>query len=144
MIIYSLQKRFDVLTGLPVSDSKQYKETRCDYTGEVVMSNDEHFDDLVYCSYNLDYGDCDPCFGASGEEFEFGDKYNVSMYDFLNQQYHFLQEYLDYHDRLPEIDMMKEFSSLNLTFHRMCRKARIRTATKLIEDKTITPDQLTG
>lgn len=131
MEIYKKEKRFDQLTGEP-KFIKIYKETRCDYSGEIID------DDYIYCTYRLNYGSSDPCFGSWSGEVEFKEKYNVYLYPFLFGDYVFLQDYDA--EIYPEKEMMEKFKGN--CFHEMCRRARIETATRLIEGKIITPEQL--
>jgi hypothetical protein len=133
MNIYERVKRFDRLTGKPCFEV-QWKEVRDDFTGKIIV------DYGMYCSYGLEYGSSDPCFGSGGDEYNFGVKYHVNVYQFLGEDYHFDN------DTDSEVKMMKEFIKNNRrgdgtieTFADMCRTARIRTATKLIEEKVISP-----
>lgn len=74
MIIYKEEQRFDSKTGVP-KIVKVCKEYRCDYSGEIID------DDAIYCTYELNYGCDDPCFGSWPEEYEFGK--NI-IYMFIN------------------------------------------------------------
>lgn len=143
MLIFAMVDKFDPNTGKPIQ-VKKYKETRCDFTGELISSDLENH----YVDYRLEYGDRDPCFGACGEEFEFGQKYNIeNVYSFLYQDYHFINDYEI--DRYGDREMMEHFikqdtASFPNTFAEMCRASRIATATRLLEAKTITSDQLSS
>lgn len=146
MLIYGLTKRFNQLTGEP-EHIKTLKEVRCDYTGLIL----DGFDDQ-YCVYHLDYEDRDPCFGSGDEEFKFGEEFNINMFEFLSNPYHFYV--LGGEDGCYAETQMMEKALANAnkkksewhncyTFDAMCRQARILTARKLINDGAITSDQLT-
>lgn len=138
MEIFHSVKRFNDKTGKPFQ-KWVHKETRCDFTGELI---DEDGDTSAYPSYKLDYGDSDPCFGSCDDEFEFGKKHDVPMFEFLSGTYHFLSD--SYTDRDACADMIQSFAGEKISFANMCRASRIKTAAKLIEQKIITPDQLRG
>jgi hypothetical protein len=132
MNIYEKVKRFDPVTGKPI-EKLAFKEIRCDYTGEVL----EH--DSYYWTYDLNYGDMDPCFGSSGDEYKLGKDFNIDMFPFLSQTYHFLSVAgTDQKEETAEWQMMeealkncrKEKSEWHrcYTFDAMCRTARVRTA----------------
>jgi len=148
MIIYEKVKRFDPITGKP-TEKWGFKEIRCDYTG-VVLDYENY-----YCTYNLDYGDQDPCLGSSGEEYQLRQDFNIDVFQFLSQTYHFLAVGgADDKESFAEWQMMEEAlkhckSRKNewyrcFTFDAICRHARCRTARKLIQSKEITPEQLEG
>jgi len=150
MIIYDKVQRFHPVTGKPVEKWIQ-KEIRCDYTGLVLDYNDNGPES--YCTYNLNYGDNDPCFGASGEEYKLGQDFKIEVFPFMSQEYHFysnggsdLKE--DYAECLMMEEAMKNCNDPKSEWHRcytfdaVCRQARVRTARKLIESKEITPEQL--
>lgn len=147
MKIYEDATRYDPVTGKPYK-KKTFKEIRCDYTGQIL----DAFDDM-YVQYHLDYEDRDPCFGASGEEYEFGQKHKISVHEFLSEPYHFYANGggSDLKDAAEAVMMREAIGECNkkkspwhncYTFEAMCRAARILTATKLIDEGIITPDQL--
>lgn len=144
MYIFELANKFDPDTGKPIQ-VKKFKELRCDFTGELMGYSAAGVDyENEYASYNLDYADHDPCFGACGEEFEFGQKYNVYMFTFLSNTYHFINDY-GHQERYGDLEMMQKYLKEEdgpKTFADMCRASRIATATRLIEEKVITPNQL--
>ena len=72
MKIYELKPYFSPTTGKQEGEILTFKEQRCDYCGEVMPD-----DDMV--GYTIDYGSCDPCYGASGEEFELIKKFKLSQ-----------------------------------------------------------------
>jgi len=146
MFIYKKVKRFDEITGKPKFE-KAYAEVRCDFTG-VVLSYDDK-----YCCYPLDYGSVDPCFGAGDdEEYAFGQKYDIDMHCFLSPDYHFASNGggIDRKDCAEAMMMREALAGAKkknewyccFTFDSMCRHARIRTATKLIESGEIKPHDL--
>ena len=139
MLIYDKVKRFDSITGKP-TEKWTFKEIRCDYTGTVLEN--------YYCAYNLDYGDQDQCFGAGDEEFKLGRDLKIDMFQFLSQTYYFSLDGAE----CAEFQMMEEaikncknpkseWYRCN-TFDSICRRSRIKTARKLVEDNIIAPDQL--
>lgn len=150
MIIYDKVQRFHPVTGKPVEKWIQ-KEIRCDYTGRVLDYSD--FGPESYCTYNLNYGDHDPCFGSSGDEYQLGKDFNIEVFPFLSQEYHFYSGGgSDTKDQYAEWQMMEEALKhckdaksewyRAYTFDAICRTARVRTARRLIESKEITAEQL--
>jgi hypothetical protein len=149
MIIYDKVQRFDSITGKPV-DKWIQKEIRCDYTGRVLDYDD--FGPESYCTYNLNYGDHDPCFGAGGPEYQLGQDFKIDVFPFMSQEYHFYSNGGDSKECHAEWQMMTEAMKhckdsksewhRCYTFDAICRQARVRTARKLIESKEITPEQL--
>ena len=148
MIIYDKVKRFDSITGKPI-EKWVFKEIRCDFTG-VVLDYDNY-----YCTYDLNYGDMDPCFGSSGEEYKLGKDFHIDVFQFLSQTYHFLSvggvddkascaEWQMMEEALKNCTKKKSEWYRCYTFDSMCRHSRIRTASKLIEENTIIPNQLEG
>lgn len=150
MKIYTRIQKFDPDTGKPVM-VKQFDHLRCDYTGKKIEPDGAWDDAAIYCSYILNYRDCDPCFGADGDEFEFGQKYNIDMFYFLSEEYHFIDG-MNSEKEYTELAMMQEAIKNRkkkgspwegcFSFHAMCRTARILTATHLIEDGIIEAWQL--
>jgi hypothetical protein len=148
MIIYDKVKRFNSETGEPVERWVQ-KEVRCDYTGKVLDYND--FGPESFCTYQLSYGDHDPCFGSSGDEYQLGKDFKIDIHAFMSQEYHFYSGVADTKDQYAEWQMMEEAMKdcrnpksewyRCYTFDAICRVARCRTARKLVDDKVITPEQ---
>jgi hypothetical protein len=149
MKIYKQVQRFDPVTGKPIM-RKSYAETRCDFTGQVLDGGDDQ-----YCSYPLNYEDYDPCFGADGEEYDFGQKHGIEMFEFLSGEYHFASVGGgDGVEHYAEAQMMEEALKgatkkksewyRCFTFDSMCRHARIRTAQRLIDAGEIKPEDLIG
>lgn len=142
MIIYQSVKRFNILTGEPYLQ-KEFKEIRCDFTGEVI---DEDLG-YSYCNYHLNYGNADPCFGSGEEEYDFCHKYDIDAFTFLSDTYHFIQDHSS--GRCTETEMMiehlKDVGEYDMpTFANMCRASRIETAQKLIDAGTIKASDLRG
>ncbi len=149
MYIYKQLIKYDEDNGTPYS-IWGVKEYRCDFTGKLIDSDENS---SSYPNYILGYGDSDPCFGSCGEEYEFGEKYHIPMYEFLSNEYMFLtssydenNNYYDENNNYIDInacaEMIKSFTDKNMSFDEMCRSARIKTAEKLILNKTIKPEQL--
>lgn len=155
MIIYDKVQRFHPVTGKPF-DKWIQKEIRCDYTGRVLDYG--NFGPESFCTYNLNYGDHDPCFGASGDEYKLGKDFGIEVFPFMSQKYHFYSSSGDAKKDYAEWQMMEEVFAVRqggcncrneksewyrcYTFDAICRQARVRTARKLIESKEITPEQL--
>ena len=137
MIIYDKCTRYSEISGEPY-ESYIFKEIRCDFYGVVIGEDtDFHYEPSIL----FDYQDSDPCFGSDGEEFDFGKKYNIPMFAFLNSEYHFLSDY--YNSKFANVDMMRyHLANGDMSFENMCRVSRIETAIKLIESGVITPRQL--
>lgn len=149
MIIYDKVKRFDSETGEPIERWVQ-KEVRCDYTGKALDYND--FGPESFCTYQLCYGDHDPCFGSSGDEYQLSKDFKIDIHAFMSQEYHFYSGGgADTKDQYAEWQMMEEAMKdcrnpksewyRCYTFDAICRVARCRTARKLVDDKAITPEQ---
>lgn len=150
MIIYDKVQRFNPVTGKSIEKWIQ-KEIRCDYTGKVL--DYDNFGPESFCTYSLNYGDQDACFGAGGDEYKFGKDFGIEVFPFMSQEYHFYSgggsdAKEDYAEWQMMEETMKNCKKSNSEWHRcytfdaICRVARVRTARKLIEDKVITPEQL--
>lgn len=135
MKIYKNIQRFDAQTGKPYF-IKKFAEFRCDFSGTVIDEDD--LENLFYPSYDLEYGDSDPCFGSDGEEYKFGKRNNIPMFEFLIETYHFRND----QDQDQSVAMMVHYLPKKMTFAQMCRTSRIVTAQKLIDSNKITPEQL--
>lgn len=133
MKIFEQVKRFDAHTGKPYF-VKKFKEFRCDFSGEVI---DEDLESYSYPSYNLEYGDQDPCFGSCGKEYEFGKTHDINMFEFLSDTYHFRN---DTNDQC--VAMMLKYHKSKMSFAEMCRTSRIEAAETLIKSGEITAEQL--
>lgn len=142
MKIYKSEPRFDPRTGEPTHPEKSWKETRCDFTGAVVESRDPKLYPAYYCQFVLDYGSQDPCFGASGEEFEFGEKYDINMFNFLSDSYVILDDMAETGETaMPKF--LKHLSKCE-SLDGALREMRIKTAKRLIKAGIIKPEDLIG
>lgn len=152
MNIYNKIPLYDKYTGkLTGGFVSQFAERRCDYSGFVIdyagdVESTEEDPVLELCNvYRLDYEDSDPCFGSVGDEYGFGQKYNITMYEFLGADAYIFSLDATY-SPWAEASMIKEayesgeFYGLNGLF----RSARVKTATKLIEEGKIKPENLLG
>lgn len=83
MKIYCNVPKFNSKTGKLDGSTREWKETRCDFSGNIVESADDESLNAYHCQYKLDYNDNDPCMGSGGIEYEFGKKYKVDMYRLL-------------------------------------------------------------
>jgi hypothetical protein len=131
--IYEKVTKYRSDNGKPYS-TWEFKEYRCDFTGAVI-SEDENTDS--YPHYKLDYAEQDPCFGSGGDEYDFGKKFKINVYEFLSGTYHFITI-----EQNACFDMMKHLIDYKMDFADMCRYSRIKTACKLIGDELIESEQL--
>lgn len=140
MELYISEPRFNIKTGKSDVPVKIWKEKRCDFSGEVVLSKDSYGYPAYYCMYKLDYQDQDPCFGSDGDEFDFGEKYGIYMFDFLYEPYVILNDYSG--DKGSKMKaFLKEVSNYD-SLDDALRSMRIKTAKKLIEKGIISPEDL--
>jgi hypothetical protein len=145
MKIYEKAKRFHPVTGYQHLEWV-HKENRCDYTGDVLNYANEQ------CYYNFDYTSHDPAW--SKKEYEFSDKFDLELEEFMLGTYHFRtpgpgDDHVKAHaEALMIQEVMKGWKNPKsgwfqcFTFDTMCRHARIRTASRLIEKGTIKAEQL--
>lgn len=140
MKIYQKTTKFNSNTGEPYSTWK-FKELRCDFSGNVIDIDE---DGCSYPNYILQYEEEDPCFGSDGDEYDFGEKYDISMHEFLSDEYNFLfNSYNGYNAcNIMIKHYINDYPSRDFDFARMCRVSRIKTAIKLIEDGIVTAEQL--
>ena len=140
MEIYREEQRFDHKTGKPKGTEKVWKETRCDFSGKVVASSEREDYPAYYCKFILDYETQDPCMGSGGNEFEFGEKHKVEMFQFLNQPY------VIYHDSATtgESEMPKflKWAAKQETLDGALRDMRVATAEKLIAEGLVKGSEL--
>ncbi|MGV9103996.1 MAG: hypothetical protein ACOC3C_07775 [Candidatus Thorarchaeota archaeon] len=134
MHIYEFVPQFDPYTGEPTDPERVYKETRCDFCGDVIEGHEQ------YPFMNLYYGNCDPCFGSDGIEFELGEEFGISMYEFLSAPYTYCRAW-DIGERFCEPELVKLVGPTSTLADEM-REARVRAARKLIESGIISPDNL--
>jgi len=173
MHIRQIKPRFDQTTGKQRGTMSVTLHHRCDYCGEVLPSTEGS--DCGYTpnlTLRFDYADSDPCFGSSGGEYAFSEKYGGAVFgqkgpwfdmgSFLGQPYSFCNDWNREGDRaLCEQALALEF--LAGTFDDMpspqppegmtplqetldlqgaLREARIRTASKLLASGVVTAEQL--
>ena len=142
MKIYESVQRFDSHTGNPYF-VKRFKEFRCDFSGQLIDEDD--LETYFYPEYIMNYNMCcDPCFGSFNDEYEFGQKYNVKMFEFLSDNYHFKADVGHNHYGFIDqsVKMMEYYLPQRMSFAMMCRCSRVATAEKLIKNGEITPEQL--
>lgn len=133
MEIYREVPKFSQKTGKPAGTRKQWFETRCDVTGEVVRSTEDENSEC-YGMIGLVYGYSDPCFGSSGAEFELSEK-GVDMYDFLQQPYVFASESGQYKSKVMAT-LLKAIKE-NACIDGALRALRTATALRLIEEGVV-------
>lgn len=147
MKIYKKVQVFDRKTGKP-TEELEFDHYRCDYTGEILDVYEG-----MYASYDLNYGDADPCFGSSSPEYDLQEEYGIDTFQFFYGTYHFKSIAGSNNKKgYSEALMMKEaLDSANkkdspwyrcFTFDAMCRVARCLTAKRLLAEKEIEPWQL--
>lgn len=110
---------------------RQWVETRCDYTGEVIDGLDD-----AYCTYSCDYGLSDPCFGDVDLEDDLDDL-GVDIFNFMSQEYVFTSagEARMLHEMA---EMVGRFRTIDSFF----RFFRAQTALRLIQEGEIQPESL--
>ena len=99
----------------------------------------------MYCTYNLNYGDADQCYGANGKEYQLKDFKKIKVFEFMSQPYNFFQS--DITKKIAEWAMMKKAMKncqkpdnewyRCYTFDAICRQARVNTAFNLINEKSL-------
>lgn len=161
MRVFEIKPRFDQETGEPCGTMEKLLHHRCDYCGEVLESTAEGY--APQLTVHFDYGDSDPNFGSANGEYEFGNEYGVSIFSLFDEPFCFCTEYnsCDYKSAFCEEFLALEFlaskfSDLPATrqpdgmeqlrdlgdLWSAFRAARVRAATKLIKDGTVTVEQL--
>jgi len=130
MIEYKQVKRFSPINGQPVCPDWVIAQTRCDYTGKV-LSRQELFPQIP-----LLYEDMDPCWGSTGEEFDFEVETGIEISCFLRPEYAF--------SRAGHKKLAKMAVALKLDIPTAMRLARVRAALKLIRSGAVTADALNG
>ena len=141
MELFKKELRFNSKTGQPLDPVKVWKETRCDFTGKIVASSEDKYNNNYYCKFQLDYEDQDSCMGADGLEYDFGQKYGIYMFQFLSDPYVIFEDWEtgeSYQNKF--LKAATKYESLD---HAL-RMIRIKTATKLLEKGTIKPEELSG
>jgi len=135
MKVLKRQKYFSETTGEELGYRMVSDHERCDFSGEVLGGEGQGYDSdsAPFPTYALDYGDMDPCFGSGGVEYEFSQKYDVQMWEFLSDPYTVIHWY--------EPELLKTATH---TFAEALREARVKTAQRLIEEGVITAEQLVG
>lgn len=134
MYIYTTEPRFNPKTGKPVKGERAWKETRCDFSGRVVESKTRNGYPAYYCKFKLDYGDQDPCFGASGDEYQFGQECHLNMHRFLSGAYIIFYDCETGETEMPKfLKALAKHSSLDDALRTM----RIATARRLLAAGTI-------
>ena len=133
MNIYEKQDRFSQTTGKPVESEWVWAGYRCDITGQKLDNHTDHLGPSIL----LDYGSSDPCFGSSGNEYEFGQEFGINMHEFLSSAYTYYCDMEGWDALANALDHKTPDS-----FPDFLRESRIKTARKLIESGEITAEQL--
>lgn len=133
MHIYHQVTRYDSDSGAPILVWR-LKEIRCDFTGEIIDDYNSN------PCYELNYNGQNP-FGSIDGERIFGMKYSIPLNEFLSARYHFANS-KDKNDACSQMMRLLINKEYICGFGDMCRYSRIQTAIRLIDDGTITPEQL--
>lgn len=136
MRIYANQPRFNSRTGKPEGGERVCVEHRSDLTGKRFVEWGDPEDNQPYYSTKFNYGSDDPCFGASGEEFQFGRDNDIEMHVFLSAPYTFTCN--------EDVTVVQYAHARGLDFATACRELRVEAARKLIDAGRVLPCQLEG
>ena len=155
MIITEPKPRFSQATGKPVDSTAWVKEHRCDYCGLVL---DEQYNPP---SYDFNYRDHDPCFGSYPGEQQCSEalaEAEIDIHEFLGEPYIFCCQFIcDGMDVERDWKPCQLMLANELMFHNTqgkgyfkdCdsfidawRASRMRALRKLLEDGTITAENL--
>lgn len=140
MDIIRYKQAYDPDTGEPTIE-RDGVEKRCDWSGEPWSQGN----DRPHARYDLRYGCQDPCFGAGGVEYEFGQDFCVDMHTFLGgvkpgNEYAFKWSYTQ--------EAMQSFDPDHPSdeFADYLRTCRVRAARDLLEsdDSDVEPYHLPG
>lgn len=139
MRILTFRRKYDEDTGEPKGVGIDEVEERCDWSGETWNTIREKPRE----TYHLDYGTSDPGFGATGEEYEFSEEFDIQAGVFLDSQPRTGGRYAIKQPHLEEA--MGYFKSTDLTsFGMFLRRCRIDAARYLLEGGVVEPHQLPG
>ena len=137
MIIYQKAKVYQQRTGELMGFEFIPDHERCDLTG---VKMERSFD--WECRVVLDYATKDPCFGSSGDEYEFKEDFEVDMHVFLSEPYVVCSDPTVTGVEIPSFEaawsQLLEGRSISLGL----RAARVSTARALLENGEIEPWQL--
>lgn len=143
MDIFKSIPQFNPNTGEPENPRRIKIAIRCDFSGRIVDGKGyeggypAHGPKII-----LDYESSDPCFGAGGGEWEFGEKYHIDMFQFLSQPYVIFDDVAETGEsEMPSF--LKALSEYDDLAHAL-RAMRIKTATKLVEEGLVKPEGLEG
>ncbi len=141
MIIFETKPKYSQKTGKLIGNQKLDIGHRCDYCGAALW--EQYYS--PYCRYELNYEDSDPCMGSSGDEYKFGVKHGIDMFQFLNKSYAFCAA-PDYECEANFIkwyvEQMAQDPNANHTLEGALREVRIKTADKLLLEGIVKADEL--
>lgn len=159
MEVFEVKPRFNEETGEPCGTMNKLLHHRCDYCGEVLSSTEDGC--CPQLTVDFDYHDSDPNFGSGGDEYGFAEEHGVRIWNLFEAPFCFCN-YWNNDDRgycedllaleflaskfsdLPDprqpdgMEPLKNIDDLWDAF----RSARVRAASKLIKDGTVTVEQL--
>jgi hypothetical protein len=131
MKIYKKEMRYDERTGKPKKEEIFADHICCDFTGAKIDPGDAP---TIY----IDFHNIDQCFGSGGEEYDFGKKHGIYMFDFLDRPYDFANW------EVYETFMGLLLKHKNKNFDIALRDIRMKTAQGMLERGQVEPWQLDG
>lgn len=159
MRVFEIKPRFDQETGEPCGTMEKLLHHRCDYCGQVLSRTEEGY--CPQLAVNFDYGDSDPNFGSGGDEYKFGEEHGVRIWSLFEEPFCFCNywnndegqwpcegmlalEFISKFDDMPDPRTPAGMAPLGVVddLWDAFRSARVRAATKLIKDGTVTVEQL--
>jgi len=132
MYFYKLEDRYDSKTGKKIGSKSVQAGVICDFTGEFF-----EYPEDAGTSYNLDYNSLDPCCGSGDGEYEFAQKYNINIHDFLLGSPYIFSDKEDENgktvmERMLSLAKKEKFDTM--FFDHLFRWCRIRTADRLLTE----------
>lgn len=145
MKLYKDEPRFDRRSGKQNGTERIWFATRCDFSGRLVSTSEDEGLKAYYYEINVDHGDEDSCYGACGDEFQFGKDLKIDMYAFLSEPFVVYDDAGNRSDT-GETEMpafLKALSNYE-DFDQALRLMRMATLKKLIESGEVKAEELGG
>jgi len=141
MNIFREEKRFDPKTGKPSGTEKVFDRCVCDVCG-LAIEEDKYVPELQIL---VDYGGIDACFGSGGDEYSFGERFNIDLNEFLSFPFVSHNCWTDPEGVEWDCDvMLAEEIKQSGNLPQAIRNLKIKTATMLIVSGKIKPNQLSA
>lgn len=140
MNIWKWETRYDPTTGEEADAEPVLHCVVCDATGR-------RLDTGLYksCQYELQPGGLDLDVGGVDGEQKLRDEYGIELYLFISDPYVFVDDWNEYVDGIiGEDEFVRQFVGLGVSLHEALREARAATALRLLDERLIEPNQLTG